>query len=306
MWAFLQHFLTPHHTNNHRPKALHLESFIFYIAFFLFLQVNITNLKLMIPNILGLATDINVEKLLNLTNQKRLEQGLAPLDLDPQLSQAAAGKANDMFVKDYWAHNSPDGTTPWVFIKNAGYSYFYAGENLAKNFVNSEGVVDAWMVSSSHRQNLLKPEYQDVGFAVVNGRLGGEETTLVVQMFGAKQSAQVAVNPAVSSVVQKSSPPLPKVTLRPSPTLTPQPPPLVEVAPVILSSAKNQPLINAFSLSKAFSLGLIGFLIFVLTLDGLLIWRRKTVRLSGHNFAHIFFLISILGVVIISHPGVIH
>lgn len=306
MWAFLQYFLTPHHTNNHRPKALHPQLFIFYITLFLFLQVSLSNLRLLLPNVLGLATDINAERLVNLTNQKRAERGLAPLKLDPQLSQAAAGKAQDMFTKDYWAHNSPGGLTPWVFIKDAKYSYLYAGENLAKNFANSEGVVDAWMASPSHRANLLKPEYKDIGFAVVNGRLGSEETTLVVQMFGTKQAMEIAAK-------QGSSLNTPAIPLTPSPAKILAPTQNAEIAsstkervvPVILAST-NRPVFDIFSLTKAFSLALTGFLVFILMLDALLVWRRKTVRIAGHNFAHIFFLLSIVGVIWLSRPGIIH
>lgn len=302
MWTFLRHFLTPHHTNNHRPKALHPQLFIFYITFFLLLQVSLSNLRLLLPNVLGLATDINAERLVNLTNQKRAEQGLAALNLDPQLSQAAAGKANDMFGKDYWAHNSPNGTTPWVFIKDAGYEYLYAGENLAKNFANSDGVVEAWMASPSHRSNLLKPEYKDIGFAVVNGRLGGEETTLVVQMFGARQTTEIAVRSSEPPFITPSF----TATLTPSPAVAGIAPSAKEKpAPVILASVKNRPVLDSSVLTKASSLGLLGFLIFVLMLDGVLIWRRKTVRLVGHNFAHIFFLLTVIGAVWLSGRGVI-
>ena len=86
-----------------------------------------------------------------------------------------------MFSKDYWAHNAPDGTTPWVFIKNTGYNYIYAGENLARGFNSASDVINAWMNSPEHRQNVLSPNYQNVGFAVATGTLSGEDTVLVVE-----------------------------------------------------------------------------------------------------------------------------
>jgi len=263
------------------------------------------------PNILGLATDINVESLLNLTNQKRAEDGLGPLNLDSQLSQAAAGKAQDMFSKDYWAHNSPDGATPWVFIKGAGYNYLYAGENLAKNFSNSEGVVIAWMASPSHKANMVKPEYQDVGFAVVNGRLGGEETTLVVQMFGAKQRSGIAVKPPSSPTSAPTISPT-KMALAPTPVveITPMAQEKVATAfartnlpPIILASAKNSPNFNFFSLTKNAALIFTGFLMLLLVLDAVLIWRRKTIRLAGHNFAHLSFLMAVAVVIWLTQQG---
>lgn len=315
MLAFLRHLFTPHRTNNHRPKVLHPQTLIFYILFFLFLQFNLANLKILLPNILGLATDINVESLLSMTNQKRLGEGFSSLTLDPQLSQAAAAKAQDMFTKDYWAHNAPDGTSPWVFIKGADYNYLYAGENLAKNFSNSEGVVNAWMVSPTHRANILKPDYKDVGFAVVNGRLNGEETTLVVQMFGVKQGSEIAAKP------------LPRQTISPQPTIslpkaTPTPTSALGISPIaqekvatlvarsnltpmLLSSAKNSPAFNIFSLTRNSSLFLIGFLLLIISLDTYLIWRRKTIRIAGHNFAHFFFLLTAVLAIWLTRQGVI-
>src|SRR3989338_7182361 len=124
------------------------------------------------------------------------------LELNPELSLAAEKKAEDMFARNYWAHNGPNGSTPWDFIKGAGYTYIYAGENLAKDFQNSNDVVQAWMKSPSHRENILRKEYQDIGFAVVNGVLNGEETTLVIQMFGVSSSKSVAAKPESDKQIQ--------------------------------------------------------------------------------------------------------
>lgn len=179
----IKHFFIPTETNNFRAKLLHHD----FLAFFLFLAISLnflfkTNSKF--AQVLGFSTDITVEKLLYYTNQERIKHNLPPLKLNEKLSKAAQMKALDMFSKNYWAHYAPDGKTPWDFILEAGYEYEYAGENLAKNFMFSEDVVKAWMNSPTHRENILKKEYTDVGFAVVNGVLQGEETTLVVQLFG--------------------------------------------------------------------------------------------------------------------------
>ncbi|MCX6791822.1 MAG: CAP domain-containing protein, partial [Candidatus Gottesmanbacteria bacterium] len=176
----LRHFFIPHQTNNHRAKALHVDMLLAYVLLFALFNLGIRAAHKVMPDILGYATDINVQQLLADTNAKRQEAGLSPVTLNNTLSVAAANKAADMFVKNYWAHNSPAGATPWDFITGAGYHYTVAGENLAKNFSTSGGVVDAWMASPSHRENLLKAGYRDVGLAVVNGTLAGEETTLVV------------------------------------------------------------------------------------------------------------------------------
>src|SRR5450830_1198614 len=153
------HLFIPQHTNNHRAKALHVDALLVYVLMFALFNLGIRAAHKVAPSVLGYATDINVQQLLAGTNAKRQEAGLGPLTFNSTLSVAAANKAADMFAKNYWAHNSPTGSTPWDFITGAGYHYTVAGENLAKNFSNSQGVVDAWMASPSHRANVLKAGY---------------------------------------------------------------------------------------------------------------------------------------------------
>jgi hypothetical protein len=104
------------------------------------------------------------------------------------LTSAAHAKADNMFDEQYWDHFGPNGETPWQFILASGYSYVYAGENLAKGFTTSEGVHAAWMASASHRENIMNANYKEIGIAVVPGTLLGEDVLLVVQIFGATGS----------------------------------------------------------------------------------------------------------------------
>lgn len=281
MKEFLHHLFLPHPLNNHRSSLLHHKSLTVIIAL-LFIQILFFPfLKTNYPQVLGVAIDISSEKLLFLTNQKRVEAGLEPLGLDNTLSNAAILKAKDMFSKDYWAHNAPDGTTPWVFIKNAGYEYVYAGENLAKGFTSSPSVVEAWMKSPTHKENVLSPNYKDVGFAVLQGKLNGEETVLVVEMFGDTETKPIAT--------------LPKVPVEGE----------VSGTQTLLSAIRNQPFVNSFSLSKNISSFVLAVFIFVLLLDVIVVERKKVVRFVGHNFSHIFFLGAILIIIIGIGNGVI-
>lgn len=216
-------------------------------------------------------------------NSKRLEANLQPLVLSPELSTAANQKAGDMFDKNYWAHISPTGTTPWYFITQAGYEYVYAGENLAKSFDTADEVVAAWMNSSTHRANILKPEYTEIGLAVMNGKLSGEETTLVVQEFGTKLKATARVN---------------------------SPSQLGEAVPGTLSALSgiiektDKPLIP-FKLTKTFSFLLAEFLLVILFIDSIFIVKNKTYRVSGHSLAHFIFLAALVGAMSITGAGVI-
>ncbi len=296
MSYFLRHLLLPHHTNNFRAKVLHTDFIALYIVVFFIFVLSMRILHRFNPDILGFATDIRIEKLLELTNKKREESGLNMLKLNSQLSQAATQKANYMFLHNFWAHTAPDGTTPWVFINESGYVYALAGENLAKNFSNSDGVTEAWMNSPSHRENILREQYEDIGFAVVNGKLNGEETTLVVQMFGKRLQDSVSIvnleSSTVSAVVKTKSNPEIKINN----TVLPQIGSPLNNNVVLTESASSvirKPIIDIFDTTKKALLGITTGLILALVVDGIYIWRRKIIRISGRNLAHLLFLFAV-------------
>lgn len=122
--------------------------------------------------------------LVNLTNKDRLANKVGELKVNPLLEKAAQMKADDMATKGYFAHNTPDGKTPWYWVEQAGYQYKYAGENLAVNFENSEDVETAWMNSRGHFLNIINPKYEEIGIATSTGTYKGRTAIFVVQMFG--------------------------------------------------------------------------------------------------------------------------
>jgi hypothetical protein len=183
----LAHLFHPRRSNNHRPRVLHPEAFVYFSIIALVFALAIfasPRIFTSLENVLGYASNITIDQVVALTNAERSSQGLSPLIFNPTLSKAAASKGSDMFANQYWAHTSPSGKEPWAFISEAGYSYRVAGENLARDFAVSEQVVKAWMASPTHRANIVNAAYEEIGVAVVNGELNGMETTLVVQMFG--------------------------------------------------------------------------------------------------------------------------
>lgn len=127
---------------------------------------------------------ITTKRIIELTNQARAEKGISVLRENDLLNQAAALKARDMLAHNYFAHYSPQKVAPWHWFKEVSYNYTYAGENLAMNFSEAEDAMTAWLASPTHRDNLLSQNYEDIGVAVVVGEINGEETTLVVQLFG--------------------------------------------------------------------------------------------------------------------------
>ena len=305
----LHHWFVPHEGNNHRAKALHHDALFAYVLLLMVFNLGIRVLHTAAPDILGYATDIRVDQLLQDTNAKRAEAGLSALSLNETLSQAAAGKAADMFANNYWAHTSPQGKTPWDFIIASGYKYTLAGENLAKNFQTSSGVVNAWMESPTHKANIVKSGYKDVGFAVVNGVLNGEETTLVVQMFGTSNAPAIAQVPKVEAAAPVTAPQTEPVIQNEPETVVPTKPaevaetaipaPSVAETPVLTSGYSFQkfiesPHLDIPSLTRNIVYVVVGILIGILAVDGMVANRKRIVRLVGHNFSHILFFTALM------------
>jgi hypothetical protein len=148
-------------------------------------------------NQIAIAAEITAQKMIKLTNESREKSGLPPLIINDKLTAAAAAKADDMFKFQYFDHNSPSGVTPWHWIKSAGYDYRYAGENLAIDFVTAEGTHMALMRSITHRDNILKPNYTEIGIAVKKGIFSGNESIIIVEEFGAplvKENIEIKVD----------------------------------------------------------------------------------------------------------------
>ena len=118
-----------------------------------------------------------------LTNNERQALSEPPLQRSTVLDQAATLKAEHMASLEYFAHNSPNGFTPWHWFQEVGYVYAYAGENLAVFFSDSDEVVKAWMNSPSHRANIVNATYQEIGIGTAKGRYQGHDTVFVVQLF---------------------------------------------------------------------------------------------------------------------------
>ena len=137
--------------------------------------------------VLDSLSAIYASVLVSLTNQNRAAANVSQLTVSPILEKAAQMKADDMASKSYFAHNTPDGKTPWYWFDLAGYKYAYAGENLAVNFVDSSDVETAWINSPGHFLNIMNPKYTEIGIATSTGMYKGKQAVFVVQLFGAPQ-----------------------------------------------------------------------------------------------------------------------
>ncbi len=312
MIEFLRHLLLPHESNNHRAKILHIDSILIVITLLVFSSFLLSSIQSKYPEVLGISYNITPADLLNQTNKVRQENGLSALALDSALSQAASQKAADMFAKDYWAHVAPDGATPWGFIKNSGYVYLYAGENLARGFSNTSDIVNAWMASPSHRDNMLSSNYDDVGFAISTGSLTGSDTVLVVEMFGRKYGAEVEVSSTIPSptvtVASEATPILselnPTQPIAYIVTNTPVPSP-AEQSQKLVASIQQQPLIDKNEFTKNMIVIVLIVLIVILTIDAIIVEKKKIIRVVSHNLDHIIYLIIILLTILIIGKGLV-
>ncbi len=130
-------------------------------------------------------------KIIAETNLQRQENGnLHQLIESTKLDKAAAAKANDMFLSQYFEHVSPTGINPGQLVQNHGYDYIIAGENLILgNFLSEEKVVQDWMDSPGHRANILNNRYTEIGVAIIKGTYKGETVWIGVQEFGLPSSS---------------------------------------------------------------------------------------------------------------------
>jgi len=274
---FFHHFFIPNKENGYKARSLHINMLSLYLVIAISL-VFLSKTTPFFSQVLGIATDITIEKLLEYTNEERTSKQLPLLSLNTQLTRAAQLKAENMFQKDYWAHFAPDGATPWDFIKKAGYSYEYAGENLAKNFLFSKNVINAWMGSPTHRENLLQKNFSEVGFAIVNGVLNGEETTLVVQMFGSPSQ----VTPLIPQATEHTKP------------------------QILGKRALSSPPVVGSKISFNINVIFILFIGVAIILDLFVAARLNIVHLGSKHIAHLLFILFIgIGILFVLKSGAI-
>jgi uncharacterized protein YkwD len=124
------------------------------------------------------------------TNKQRQAAGLPNLKENTKLDASAQAKVLDMFLNQYFEHESPSGKGVGDLAEAQGYDFLVIGENLALgNFENDQVLVQAWMDSPGHRANILNVNYQEIGVWVQKGTYQGKTTWIAVQHFGKPLSA---------------------------------------------------------------------------------------------------------------------
>ena len=109
------------------------------------------------------VTENFAEEVLNLVNLERQKVGAKPLELSPQLMKYAAVRAEE--ITENFSHTRPNGASCFSIIK---ISYRRIGENIAEGQNSPQSVVEAWMNSKGHRENILNPEFGKLGVGYFN------------------------------------------------------------------------------------------------------------------------------------------
>lgn len=111
-------------------------------------------------------------RMLQMVNEERAKEGLAPLQADPEMAMVARKHSADMFARGYFAHMNLDGEDPFDRMRKEGVRFVTAGENLAlaqtlimahKGLMNSPG----------HRANILHKSFGRLGIGVLDGGIYG-------------------------------------------------------------------------------------------------------------------------------------
>src|SRR4030095_3047254 len=111
-------------------------------------------------------------QMLELVNKERVKNGLKPLKNDPELAIVARAHSKDMFAKGYFAHESPDGKSPFDRMRDAKIEFSKAGENLALAQTLEIAHINL-MNSPGHRANILQPAFGRLGIGIVDGGFYG-------------------------------------------------------------------------------------------------------------------------------------
>lgn len=229
LWHLHDH-LIPHPRNNYHPHLLSGRALSLFSM--LLVSVKVASIVFLTagPILPAYSSAITAANVFSLTNQSRQDFFLATLHYNTALERAAQAKADDMLKNQYFAHNTPDGRTPWDFFKNAGYNYLVAGENLAVDFTDSESQESAWMNSPGHRANILNKNFEEIGIGIAQGEFQGHTAIIVAQYFGT-----AAVQPVV---------------LLNQPTLVAEPRPVALQPPAILPAQSLIPTAQAAELAS--------------------------------------------------------
>merc|ERR1719277_2832602 len=103
-------------------------------------------------------------EMLEVINDARAKAGVPALCENRALHLTAVFHATDMYWNDFTSHRGSDGSTVEDRVTRQGYTYRVLGENVARGQTTAEEVLQFWMRSSESRNNILNPEFKNMGY----------------------------------------------------------------------------------------------------------------------------------------------
>ncbi len=194
--SIIKEYFIPYEDNDHKPKILRTKSLAVIVIGLVLIKAAVTGYLFFIYPNQARMTELISRQILELINKDRFSNNLPTLTINSALNSAALTKAQDMLDYDYFAHKSLNGKMPWDWINRGEYAYLFVGENLAMNFSSAQAAHNALMRSETHKKNILNNKYADIGLAVLSGELDGENTNVLVQMFGYQKPQTIDSRPA--------------------------------------------------------------------------------------------------------------
>ncbi|MGW6576861.1 MULTISPECIES: CAP domain-containing protein [unclassified Streptomyces] len=108
----------------------------------------------------------SVAQVLALVNQERAAAGCSAVSLNAKLTKAAQDHSADMASHSNMSHTGSDGSDPGARITRAGYTWSTYGENVAYGYSTPEKVMEGWMNSQGHRENILNCSFKEIGIGL--------------------------------------------------------------------------------------------------------------------------------------------
>jgi len=169
-------------------------------------SVPLVLIKESVTDINETTANANGLQILKYSNLEREKKSLSRLQSNVLLNKIANLRADDLFAKQYFDHNSPDGSTASSIATKIGYDYLLIGENLALgNFSSDSDIVSAWMDSPGHRANILNSKFTELGVAAKEGIFKGNKVLIAVQIFAAPLSNCPRPNQAIKDLIDSSA-----------------------------------------------------------------------------------------------------
>jgi uncharacterized protein YkwD len=121
--------------------------------------------------------------LLELTNKEREKAKLPPLQANEKLFSAARSHAVNMAKQGKLLHEL-DGKKPADRVTEAGYKFQACGENIAFGPKKLSAVIEMWMNSPDHKENMLRDVFKEIGLGIA---VSSDGRPYYVQVFGTEQ-----------------------------------------------------------------------------------------------------------------------